>query len=110
MNKEYHALITDRIFMGAAKDVQSMVDDEGVTVVVDLREEAENCAASGEGLEWIKVPLGDDADLLQEGLLRNAIQAVVDAYNAGNKVAFHCGGGKGRTGTVAYGTLIENSD
>ncbi|MBM6384952.1 protein-tyrosine phosphatase family protein [Paenibacillus sp. FSL K6-2862] len=25
----------------------------------------------------------------------------------GKKVAFHCGGGKGRTGTVAAGILLE---
>jgi hypothetical protein len=30
----------------------------------------------------------------------------VNAYQAGQKVAFHCGGGKGRTGTVAAGTLL----
>lgn len=93
--------------MGGAQDVQTMVDTEGVEVVVDLREEAEQCAASGTGLQWVKVPLGDEADEPQEQLLHTAIKAVVDAYNEGKKVAFHCGGGKGRTGTVAYGTLLE---
>jgi len=29
------------------------------------------------------------------------------AYKNDKKVAFHCSGGKGRTGTVAVGTLIE---
>lgn len=107
MSKNYHALIPGHVFMGGAGDVQSMVDNEGVEVVVDLREEAEQCAAVGEGLKWIKVPLGDEANEPQEQLLRTAIKAVTDAYNNGEKVAFHCGGGKGRTGTVAYGTLLE---
>ncbi|MDK8193472.1 tyrosine-protein phosphatase [Paenibacillus sp. UMB7766-LJ446] len=31
----------------------------------------------------------------------------VISYNVGKKVAFHCGGGKGRTGTVAAGILLE---
>ncbi|MGC8731121.1 MAG: protein-tyrosine phosphatase family protein, partial [Halothiobacillaceae bacterium] len=31
----------------------------------------------------------------------------VSAYRDGKKVAFHCGGGKGRTGTVAAGVLLE---
>ncbi|MNP80279.1 hypothetical protein D3C76_1783250 [compost metagenome] len=40
-------------------------------------------------------------------LFQSAIQEVVKAYREGKKVAFHCGGGKGRTGTVAVGTLKE---
>ena len=31
----------------------------------------------------------------------------MSAYRDGKKVAFHCGGGKGRTGTVAAGVLLE---
>ena len=63
--KNYHALIPDKIFMGAAADVESMVKNEGIDVVVDLRGEATECA-----------------------------------------FAFHCGAGKGRTGTVVAGTLL----
>ena len=107
MNKAYHELIPGRIFMGGAQDVQTMVNNEDVEVVVDLREESEQCAATREGLEWIKVPLGDEANAPQVELLRSAIKAVVDSYREGKKVAFHCGGGKGRTGTVAFGTLLE---
>ncbi|MEO2205230.1 hypothetical protein ABGV42_15970 [Paenibacillus pabuli] len=38
--KDYHALIADKIFMGGAADVEAMVLNEGIEVVVDLREEA----------------------------------------------------------------------
>lgn len=107
MNKTYHALIPGRIYMGGADDVQAMVDHENIEIIVDLREESEQCAATGEGLKWIKVPLGDEANEPQEKLLHTAIKAVVESYKEGKKVAFHCGGGKGRTGTVAYGTLLE---
>ncbi|WP_425393266.1 hypothetical protein [Cohnella laeviribosi] len=34
-------------------------------------------------------------------MFKQAIDKVVHAYRQGKKVAFHCGGGKGRTGTVA---------
>ena len=44
--KNYQTLVGDRIYFGGAKDVQEMVDNEGVEVVVDLREESEACEAS----------------------------------------------------------------
>lgn len=39
MEKKYHALHEDKIYMGGAADVEEMVKQEGVQVVVDLREE-----------------------------------------------------------------------
>lgn len=107
MEKFYHALLADAIFFGAAADVQQIADEEGVQVVVDLREESSGCAANNPGLTWIQVPLGDHAEQPEADLFRDAIQAVVAAYRAGRKVAFHCGGGKGRTGAVATGVLLE---
>lgn len=38
-------------------------------------------------------------------LFQQAINQVVEAYRSGKKVGFHCGGGSGRTGAVAVGTL-----
>lgn len=104
--KNYHALHEDKIFMGGAADVESMVRIEGIEVVVDLREEATGCAYSEANVKWIQVALGDNAKESQETLFKKAIDEVVTAYNNGKKVAFHCGGGKGRTGTVAAGALI----
>ncbi|MBB6023584.1 protein-tyrosine phosphatase [Paenibacillus sp. JGP012] len=105
--KKYHALIAERVFMGGAADVEAMVLNEGIEVVVDLREEATECAYPSDHVKWIKVPLDDDTKEHEGGLFKQAIDEVVGAYNAGKKVAFHCGGGKGRTGTVAAGTLLE---
>ncbi|WP_136604427.1 protein-tyrosine phosphatase family protein [Paenibacillus dokdonensis] len=105
--KQYHALIADKIFMGGAADVETMVLNEGVEIVVDLREEAEGCAYPAEHVRWVKVPLDDKTKETEAGLLKQAIDEVVRAYKDGKKVAFHCGGGKGRTGTVAAGTLLE---
>lgn len=105
--RNYHALVEGRIFMGGAADVPDIVNLEKVDVVVDLREEATECAAPETDVQWIHVPIGDEADIPQEELFRQAISHVSEAYRAGKKVAFHCGGGKGRTGAVAVGALIE---
>lgn len=105
--KKYHALIADKIFMGGAADVEAMGLNEGIEVVVDLREEATECAYPTDHVKWVKIPLADDTKEHEAELFKQAIDEVVGAYNAGKKVAFHCGGGKGRTGTVAVGILLE---
>ncbi|MEK3885758.1 dual specificity protein phosphatase family protein [Paenibacillus sp. PL2-23] len=107
MQKNYHSLVEDKIFFGGAADVEDMFKHEGIEVVVDLRGEATECAYPNENLKWIQVPLGDNADGPQDQLFKQAIEQVVEAYKLGKKVGFHCGGGSGRTGVVAVGTLIE---
>jgi len=106
MEKAYHALVPDAIFFGAAADIPQIAEQEGVEVVVDLREESTGCAASDAHLQWIKIGLGDHAETPEIEGFRAAIAAVVAAYRAGQKVAFHCGGGRGRTGAVATGVLL----
>ena len=44
--KQYQALVEDKIFMGGAEDVESMIQNEGVEIVVDLRGESEQPAFS----------------------------------------------------------------
>ena len=106
MNKPYHELISGRIYFGAAADIPQMVREEGVEVVVDLRAESTGCAASQPGVIWQQIPLADHAEHPEPVLYQAAIAAVVAAYQQGRKVAFHCGGGRGRTGTVAAGVLL----
>lgn len=106
MNKPYHELIPERIYCGGAADIQQMVDEDGVEVVVDLREEATACAATAEGVRWVQIPLADHAEAPEPALFASAIAAVMEAYQQGHKVAFHCGAGRGRTGTVAAGVLL----
>ena len=105
--KAYQALIADRIYFGGAKDVVAMVENDKIQVVVDLRAESQACESSDASVTWIKIPLGDNATEPEQPLFAQAIQAVVSAYQQNKKVAFHCGGGKGRTGTVAVGVLLE---
>lgn len=106
-DKTYQALIADQIYFGSAKDVAAMVENDKIQVVVDLREESQACESSDPSVTWIKIPLGDNATEPEHTLFAQAIQAVVSAYRQNKKVAFHCGGGKGRTGMVAVGVLLE---
>lgn len=107
MSKLYHALIPGHIYCGGANDIQQMVDEDGIEVVIDLRAESTGCAAHQSEVQWVHIPLSDHAEVPEEQLFRDAILAVVDAYQNGHKVAFHCGAGRGRTGTVAAGVLLE---
>ncbi|WP_338016893.1 hypothetical protein [Paenibacillus antri] len=68
MEKGYDSLVADRIFMGGASDVEQMVKNEHVDVVVDLREEATQCAYPAPNVLWIQVPIGDNAETPQEEL------------------------------------------
>lgn len=107
MSKLYHALIPGHIYCGGANDIQQMVDEDGIEVVIDLRAESTGCAAHQSEVQWVHIPLSDHAEEPEEQLFRDAILAVVDAYQNGHKVAFHCGAGRGRTGPVAAGVLLE---
>jgi len=77
--KNCHALIPDKIFMGAAADVESMAKNEGIEVIVDLRGEATECACASANAEWIQIPLKDNAAIAQEKAFEQAIQAVAEA-------------------------------
>ncbi len=107
MEKKYQSLVDNKIFMGGASDIEDMVNNEQIEVIVDLREESSGSAYPSPNVQWIQVPIGDNADVPQQLLFKEAIDQVVSAYKEGKKVGFHCGGGKGRTGAVAIGTLIE---
>lgn len=104
MSKNYQELVKDRIFIGGAVDAKDAVDTEQIDLVVDLRAEV----TEGE-YEYLRVhsPIVDDSDEQQDESVKKAIDQVVDAYNDGKKIYFHCAGGSNRTGTVAIGTLLS---
>ncbi|MFB9328645.1 hypothetical protein ACFFSY_22140 [Paenibacillus aurantiacus] len=58
MQKNYQSLVEDKIFFGGAADVKDMFKNEGISVVVDLRGEATECAYANDKLKWIQVSLG----------------------------------------------------
>lgn len=103
MTKEYQELVEDRIFIGGAADAKAAAEAEKIDVVVDLRAEA----AEGD-YDYVRVhsPIIDDSDDQQDESIKKAIDQVVDAYNDGKKIYFHCAGGSNRAGTVAIGTLL----
>lgn len=103
--KNYQALIDDRIFIGGADDVKDVMENENADVIFDLRAETSEAAAEG-NFHRIHSPIVDDAEKQDESVKR-AINNVMNAYNEGKKVYFHCGGGSNRTGTVAIGTLLS---
>lgn len=104
----YQALHQNRIFMGGAASVKSMVNNEKCDVIVDLRAEATECAYPAANVCWIKVPLKNNSrDPGQKQIIQQAISEVVKAYQKGHKVGFHCAVGRRRTGAVAIGVLLE---
>lgn len=76
MDLNYHTLHENRIFMGGAKDVEAMEKNEGIEVVVDLREEATGCAYPESKAKWIKVSLGDSSSESEHLLFKQAIDEI----------------------------------
>ncbi|MBE9913455.1 protein tyrosine phosphatase [Paenibacillus donghaensis] len=105
-DKPYHTLVPN-LYMCGAKDVNQLIQEQGVDVVVDLRAEVDPAELKPLNITRIHAPLEDHAKDTEEMQMKQAIQAVVTHHKAGKKVAFHCGAGRGRTGAVAVGTLME---
>ncbi|MDQ0920279.1 dual specificity protein phosphatase family protein [Paenibacillus sp. V4I5] len=106
MGKDYQSLHEERIFIGGAKDVKQMIEDEQVEVVIDLRAEAQEAVSSPESVELIHIPLVDQQEG-QEGQIGKAADEVIRHYRDGKKVALHCAAGRSRTGSVAIAVLLQ---
>ena len=101
-SKNYHELFKDRIYIGGADDVEDMMENEKVDIIFDLRAEAPTDESK---YNRVHCPIVDDATHQDESV-KESIDQVVNAYNEGKNVYFHCQGGSNRTGTVAIGTLL----
>ncbi|MGB3569414.1 MAG: protein tyrosine phosphatase, partial [Priestia megaterium] len=88
-NKNYQALIDDRIFIGGAADVKEMMENDKADVIYDLRAEALKHDAPA---VRVHTPIVDDAENQDESI-QNAINEVVKSYEEGKKIYFHCAGG-----------------
>ncbi|WP_394237437.1 dual specificity protein phosphatase family protein [Niallia oryzisoli] len=100
--KNYQELVKDRIYIGGADDVEEMMGNEKVDIIFDLRAEAPTEESK---YNRVHSPIVDDAER-QDKSVKKSIEHVVNSYNEGKKVYFHCQGGSNRTGTVAIGTLL----
>ena len=102
-NKKYEALIPNRIFFGGIGAIDELLSDENVDVIYDLRAEVKGPLSSDVSVHQ---PIVDEAEH-QDDSIKSAVKEVVDAYNAGKNVYFHCNTGRGRAGTIAAATLLE---
>ncbi len=100
--KTYQSLVDDRIFIGGVTDVPNAIENEQIDVVYDLRAEV---SASSSDISKHQ-PIVDDGEFQDESI-RNGVKQIVQDYQDGKKVFFHCNTGRGRAGTMAVATLME---
>ena len=103
VSKNYQELVKNKIFIGGAGEAKEAIENEGIDVVIDLRAEI---LEDNFDFRRVHIPIVDDSDEQQDDSVKIAIDRVAEAYNADQKVYFHCAGGSNRTGTVAIGTLL----
>lgn len=103
MEKNYEALVSNRIFVGGVDGVEDLLANEKVDVIFDLRVTQKDHPA-----EKLRVhqPIADESSD-QDISIKKAVDEVVKAYNEGKNVYFHCTSGRGRAGTLAVATLME---
>lgn len=99
----YEALIPNRIFVGGVDGVESLLENEKIDVIIDLRVNINEHPA--ENLR-VHQPIADEAPN-QDTSIKAAVNEVVKAYNEGKNIYFHCNTGRGRAGTIAVATLME---
>lgn len=102
-DKNYEALIPNRIFVGGVDAIDELLANEKIDVIFDLRAEVKGPLSSDVSVHQ---PIVDEAEH-QDASIKKAVSAVMDAYHAGKNVYFHCNTGRGRAGTVATATLLE---
>lgn len=102
-NKNYQELIPNRIFIGGIDAIDELLSNETIDVIYDLRAEVKGPLSSRISIHQ---PIVDDAEQQDESI-RMAVKEVIDAYNAGKNVYFHCNTGRGRAGTIATAALLE---
>lgn len=100
--KTYQSLVDNRIFIGGVTDVHEAIENEQIDVVYDLRAEV---SASSSDISKHQ-PIVDDGEFQDESI-RNGVKQIVQDYQDGKKVFFHCNTGRGRAGTMAVATLME---
>ena len=84
--------------------------DKGITVLVNLHERAQNDdAMARHGLEQVHLPTRDFRPPSPEAL-RRGVDVIEQALAKGQRVAVHCGGGRGRAGTLLACLLVTRGE
>lgn len=99
----YDELIAGRIYFGGADDAASAVREKGIEKVIDLRVSGRKETVD---YSYIHKPIADESDEIPQSI-QDGVKEVINAYQAGEKVYFHCGGGNGRASVMAVATLME---
>ncbi len=99
----YDELIAGRIYFGGADDAASAIDEEGIEKVIDVRV---NGRKEKVDYPYIHKPIADESDEIPQSI-QDGVKEVINAYQAGEKVYFHCGSGNGRASVMAVATLME---
>ena len=96
--KQYRKAI-DQVSIEIPAGIKDATDPDGLhTAKRELEEETD--------YNRIVCPIIEDSEEHQDESIKKAIDQVKKAYDSGQKVFFHCGGGSNRAGTVAVGTLL----
>lgn len=83
-------------------EVSNVIQVEKIDVVYDLR--AEVIAPSSEISKH--QPIVDNGEFQDESI-RAGVKQIIQDYQEGKKIYFHCNSGNGRTGTMAIAVLLE---
>ncbi|MFX3673112.1 MAG: dual specificity protein phosphatase family protein [Paenisporosarcina sp.] len=100
--KNYQALVDDRIFVGGIADVSNVREDKKIDVIYDLRAEVSQPSSEISKHQ----PIVDNGQFQDESI-RKGVKQIVQDYQDGKKIFFHCNTGRGRAGTMAVATLLE---
>lgn len=99
----YDELIAGRVYFGGADDAANAVREKEIEKVIDLRVNAREDKVN---YSYIHKPIADESDETPQSI-KAGVNEVINAYQAGEKVYFHCGGGNGRASVMAVAALME---
>lgn len=99
----YEAVIPGRIFVGGIDAIDTLLENEDIDVIYDLRAQVKGDLPSEKSIHQ---PIVEDAQQ-QKQSIQDAVQAVMKDYHDGKNVYFHCNTGRGRGGTIATAVLME---
>ena len=99
----YDELVAGRVYFGGADDTELVVREKDVDKVIDVRV---NGRLEKVDYTYIHKPIADESEHIADSI-KAGVEEVVKAYEAGEKVYFHCGSGSGRAGVMAVATLLE---
>ena len=99
----YDELIAGRVYLGGVDDAEKVVREKEVDKVIDVRV---NGRLEQVDYTYVHRPIADESGHIADSI-KAGVEEVVKAYEAGEKVYFHCGSGGGRAGVMAVATLME---